>query len=134
MKLQKRRSRIAGPRRDFARTRPLGGAEQEADQQRTPQPSTGQFGKLGRAAVGQSGRLSSSHYLTQSATSRLPPDRVERLRYFGGVDCFGNRQSKYRNDGRIGYFADEVRPKGGQQVREGRAIGRHRHVSGHPKS
>src|SRR3569833_4692967 len=126
MKLQKRRSRIAGPRRDFARTRPLGDAEQEADQQRTPQQSTELFGKLGRAAVEQSGRLSSSHYLTQSATSRLPPDRVERLRYFGGEDCFGNRQSKYRNDGWFGFFAVVVCPIGGQEVREGRGMGRPR--------
>ncbi len=81
-----------------------------------------------------SGRLGLSHDLTQGGTTRLAPYGVERVRHLGRVDSLGDRQSEYRNDRWIGYFADELRPEGSQYVREGLAIVRHGQVSGYLQS
>src|SRR5690242_2831407 len=103
MKLQEGSCGGAGTSCDFAEVRSLGDAEQQADHQSAPEQSGELLGKLGRTAREQSGRLGPGHDFMQGGAACIAPCRVERTRYFGGLDRLGDRQSEYRNDRGIAY-------------------------------
>src|SRR5262249_41643160 len=104
MKLQESRCGVAGACCEFARSRSLGDAEQQADQQIPPEQPGELLGKFGRTTCEQSGCLSVGHDLTQGGTARLAPYGVERPRHFWSLEYFGNRQSEYRNHRGIAYL------------------------------
>src|SRR6267378_6636069 len=105
MKLQEGGCGVAGTSRDFSGVRSLGDAEQQADQQIAPEQPGELLGKFGRTACEQSGRLGAGHDFTQGGVASLASYRVERVRHFGGLDRFSDRQSEYRNDRGIAYLA-----------------------------
>src|SRR2546430_5431891 len=131
MKLQEGGCGIAGTSRDFAGTRPLGNAEQQADHQMAPEQPDELFGKLRRTAYEQSGRFGLGHNFTQGGAAFLASSRVERMRHFGGLDRLADRQSEYRNDRGIAYLAEELGPERNQHLLQGLAIAQHGQVSGH---
>src|SRR5258708_29751120 len=117
MKLQEGGCGVAGTSRDLAGARPLGDAEQEADNQMAPEQPGELLGKFGRTACEQSGRLGLGHDFTQRGAACLASSRVESTRHFGGLDRLADRQSEYRNDRGIAYLADELGPERNQHMR-----------------
>src|ERR1700745_1072869 len=111
MKLQEGGRGVAGTSPDFAGVRPLGDTEQQADQQIAPEQPGKLPGKLGRTTREQSGRLRLGHDFAQGGAPSLASYRVERTRHFGGLDRLADRQPEYRNDRRIAYLAEELRPE-----------------------
>src|SRR5262249_34690303 len=99
-----------------------------------PEQSAELLRQFRRMAIEQSGRLSPSHDMTKGGTARLAPYGVEGPRHFGRVHGLGDRQSEHRNDRRIAYLADELRPERGQNARERLAIVRRGQISGYLKS
>ena len=110
MKLQEGSCCVSGTSHDFAGVRSLGDVEQQADHQIAPEQPRELLGKFGRTPCEQSGRLGLGHDFTQGGVACLASYRVERTRHFRGLDRLGDRQSEYRNDRRIAYLADELRP------------------------
>src|ERR1700726_1697594 len=117
MKLQEGGCGVAGTSRDFARVRSRGDAEQQADHQIAPEQPGELLGKFARTAREQSGRPGLGHDFTQGGAACLASYRVERTRYFGGLDRLGDSQSEYRNDRGIAYLADDLRPERSQHLR-----------------
>ena len=104
MKLQEGGCGVAGTSRDFAGVRSLGDAEQQADHQIAPEQSGEPFGKFGRTARKQSGRLGAGHDFTQGGAACLASYRVERTRRGAGRGSFvvkcsqvGRRREKRAN-------------------------------------
>src|ERR1700683_2046820 len=116
MKFEEGGCGVAGTCRDFARVRSLGDAEQQVDHQIAPEQPGELLGKFGRTSREQSARLGPGHDFTQGGAACLASYRVERTRYFGGLDRLGDRQSEYRNDGGIAYLTDEFGPERNQHL------------------
>src|ERR1051326_8569818 len=98
MKLQEGGGRVVGTSRDFVGVRPLGDAEQQVDQQMSPEQSGELLGKFRRMARKQSGRLSLGHDFTGGGAASLAPSRLERPRHFGSLARLGDRQPVHRNN------------------------------------
>ena len=108
---------VAGTSSDSAGSRSLGDAEQQADHQIAPEQPGELFGKFGRTACEQAGRLGLGHDFTQGGAACFASYRVKCTRHFGGLDRLGDRQPEYRNDRGVAYLADEFCPERSQHLR-----------------